>query len=136
MLRAEPEDAVFAKHASDAPKRRQLRADMAGDHELDDDEIDEYRLVDFEGIGRSFKRRIERRKEKAIKKAEKAKRAEAPPSKKLSVKRWKPSSAVKRSSRRSGKSAYRSEKAQAAKPLLLMKLPPNARRRRRMPSLN
>lgn len=98
VLRAEPEDAVFAKHASDAPKRRQLRADMAGDHELDDDEIDEYRLVDFEGIGRSFKRRIiERRKEKAIKKPRKPSELKQPPSKKLSVKRWKPSSAVKRS---------------------------------------
>ena len=75
VLRAEPEDAVFAKHANDhSPKRRQLRSDTAGEHdELDDDEVDEYRLIDFEGMGRSLKRRlIERRKEKQRKKAEKA----------------------------------------------------------------
>lgn len=75
VLRAEPEDAVFAKHANEhSPKRRQLRSDTVGEYdELDDDEIDEYRLVDFEGMGRSLKRRlIERRKEKQRKKAEKA----------------------------------------------------------------
>lgn len=81
VLRAEPEDAVFAKHASSdhSPKRRQLRSDTVGEHdELDDDEIDEYRLVDFEGMGRSLKRRlIERRKEKQRKKAEKAVRDKA-----------------------------------------------------------
>jgi len=109
VLRAEPEDAVFAKHASDAPKRRQLRADMAGDHELDDDEIDEYRLVDFEGIGRSFKRRIiERRKEKAIKKAEKAKRAEAAAKQKAERK------ALEAEQRREAKQAAEAEKARIA----------------------
>ncbi len=75
VLRAEPEDAVFAKHANGhSPKRRQLRSDTAGEYdELDDDEVDEYRLVDFEGMGRSLKRRlIARRKEKQRKKAEKA----------------------------------------------------------------
>ncbi len=109
VLRAEPEDAVFAKHASDAPKRRQLRADMAGDHELDDDEIDEYRLVDFEGIGRSFKRRIiERRKEKAIKKAEKAKRAEAAAKQKVERK------ALEAEQRREAKQAAEAEKARIA----------------------
>ncbi|WP_447042952.1 cell division protein ZipA [Vreelandella sp. H-I2] len=75
VLRAEPEDAVFAKHANEhSPKRRQLRSDTVGEYdELDDDEVDEYRLVDFEGMGRSLKRRlIERRKEKQRKKAEKA----------------------------------------------------------------
>ncbi|MCH4810879.1 cell division protein ZipA [Vreelandella neptunia] len=81
VLRAEPEDAVFAKHASSdhSPKRRQLRSDTVGEHdELDDDEVDEYRLVDFEGMGRSLKRRlIERRKEKQRKKAEKAVRDKA-----------------------------------------------------------
>nr|WP_289143334.1 cell division protein ZipA C-terminal FtsZ-binding domain-containing protein [uncultured Halomonas sp.] len=109
VLRAEPEDAVFAKHASDAPKRRQLRADMAGDHELDDDEIDEYRLVDFEGIGRSFKRRIiERRKEKAIKKAEKAKRAEAAAKQKVERK------ALEAEQRREARQAAEAEKARIA----------------------
>jgi len=109
VLRAEPEDAVFAKHASDAPKRRQLRADTAGDHELDDDEIDEYRLVDFEGIGRSFKRRIiERRKEKAIKKAEKAKRAEAAAKQKAERK------ALEAEQRREAKQAAEAEKARIA----------------------
>ena len=109
VLRAEPEDAVFAKHASDAPKRRQLRADMAGDHELDDDEIDEYRLVDFEGIGRSFKRRIiERRKEKAIKKAEKAKRAEALAKQKAERK------ALAAEQRREARQAAEAEKARIA----------------------
>ncbi|WP_235041451.1 cell division protein ZipA C-terminal FtsZ-binding domain-containing protein [Vreelandella profundi] len=76
VLRAEPEDAAFAKHASSdaAPKRRKLRSDTVGEHdELDDDQVDEYRLVDFEGMGRSFKRRlIERRLERQRKKAEKA----------------------------------------------------------------
>ncbi|MGO1689117.1 MAG: cell division protein ZipA C-terminal FtsZ-binding domain-containing protein [Halomonas sp.] len=75
VLRAEPEDAVFAKHTNEhSPKRRQLRPDTVGEHdELDDHEVDEYRLVDFEGMGRSLKRRlIERRKEKQRKKAEKA----------------------------------------------------------------
>ncbi len=109
VLRAEPEDAVFAKHASDAPKRRQLRADTVGDHELDDDEIDEYRLVDFEGIGRSFKRRIiERRKEKAIKKAEKAKRAEALAKQKAERK------ALEAEQRREAKQAAEAEKARIA----------------------
>ncbi len=58
------------------PKRRQLRDETVGDRELDDDKIDEYRLVDFEGIGRSFKRRIiERRKERAIKKGRESQNA-------------------------------------------------------------
>ncbi|WP_404376918.1 cell division protein ZipA [Vreelandella aquamarina] len=109
VLRAEPEDAVFAKHASDSPKRRQLRADTVGDRELDDDEVDEYRLVDFEGIGRSFKRRIiERRKEKAIKKAEKAKRAEALAKQKAERK------ALEAEQRREAKQAAEAEKARIA----------------------
>ena len=109
VLRAEPEDAVFAKHASDAPKRRQLREETVGDRELDDDDIDEYRLVDFEGIGRSFKRRIiERRKEKAIKKAEKAKRAEALAKQKAERK------ALEAEQRREAKQAADAEKARIA----------------------
>ncbi|AVI61229.1 cell division protein ZipA [Halomonas sp. GFAJ-1] len=110
VLRAEPEDAVFAKHASDAPKRRQLRSDTVGEHdELDDDAIDEYRLVDFEGIGRSFKRRlIERRKQKAIKKAEKAKRAEALAKQKAERK------ALEAEQRREAKEAAEAEKARIA----------------------
>lgn len=110
VLRAEPEDAVFAKQSSDAPKRRQLRQETAGEHEeLDDDEIDEYRLVDFEGIGRSFKRRlIERRKQKAIKKAEKAKRAEALAKQKAERK------ALEAEQRREAKEAADAEKARIA----------------------
>lgn len=110
VLRAEPEDAVFAKHASDVPKRRQLRSDTVGEHdELDDDAIDEYRLVDFEGIGRSFKRRlIERRKQKAIKKAEKAKRAEASAKQKAERK------ALEAEQRREAKEAAEAEKARIA----------------------
>ncbi|WP_249976529.1 cell division protein ZipA [Vreelandella olivaria] len=112
VLRAEPEDAVFAKQPSDAPKpkRRQLRSDIAGDHgELNDDEIDEYRLVDFEGIGRSFKRKlIERRKQRAIKKAEKAKRAEALAKQKAERK------ALEAEQRREAKEAAEAERARIA----------------------
>ncbi|PCF97000.1 cell division protein ZipA C-terminal FtsZ-binding domain-containing protein [Vreelandella nigrificans] len=110
VLRAEPEDAAFAKHSSDAPKRRQLRLGTAGEYsELGDDEIDEYRLVDFEGIARSFKRRlIERRKQKAIKKAEKAKRAEALAKQKAERK------ALEAEQRREAKEAAAAEKARLA----------------------
>lgn len=109
VLRAEPEDAVFAK-SSETPRRRQLRSDIAGDvEELDDDEVDRYRLVDFEGIGRSFKRRIiERRKQKAIKKAEKAKRAEALAKQKAERK------ALEAEQRRVAKEAAEAEKARIA----------------------
>ncbi|ATH77916.1 cell division protein ZipA [Vreelandella venusta] len=109
VLRAEPKDAVFAK-SSETPRRRQLRSDIAGDvDELDDDEVDRYRLVDFEGIGRSFKRRIiERRKQKAIKKAEKAKRAEALAKQKAERK------ALEAEQRRVAKEAAEAEKARIA----------------------
>ncbi len=116
-LRAEPEDAVFAQHASDTPKRRQLRSDTAGeDRDLDDDEVDEYRLVDFEGIGRSFKRRlIERRKEKARKKAEKAKRAEALAKQKAERKALEAErKALEAQQRREAKEAAEAEKARIA----------------------
>ncbi|RUR53021.1 cell division protein ZipA [Vreelandella populi] len=108
VLRAEPEDAVFAKQ--DSPKRRQLREDTAGDYdELDDDAVDEYRLVDFEGMGRSLKRRlIVRRKEKARKKAEKAQRAEAQA--KLKAER----KALEAEQRREAKEAAEAEKARLA----------------------
>lgn len=77
--------------------------------ELDDDEVDRYRLVDFEGIGRSFKRRIiERRKQKAIKKAEKAKRAEALAKQKAERK------ALEAEQRRVAKEAAEAEKARIA----------------------
>ncbi|NYS78880.1 MULTISPECIES: cell division protein ZipA [Halomonadaceae] len=111
VLRAEPEDAVFAKHANDhSPKRRQLRSDTAGDHdELDDDEVDEYRLVDFEGMGRSLKRRlIERRKEKQRKKAEKALRDKALAKQKAERK------AVEAEQRREAKEAADAERARVA----------------------
>lgn len=114
-LRVEPEDAV--QHAADTPKRRQLRADTAGeDRELDDDEVDEYRLVDFEGIGRSFKRRlIERRKEKERKKAEKAKRAEALAKQKAERKALEAErKALEAQQRREAKEAADAEKARIA----------------------
>ncbi|WP_030069710.1 cell division protein ZipA C-terminal FtsZ-binding domain-containing protein [Halomonas alkaliantarctica] len=114
-LRVEPEDA--AHHASGVPKRRQLRSDTAGEErELDDDEVDEYRLVDFEGIGRSFKRRlIERRKEKARKKAEKAKRAEALAKQKAERKALEAErKALEAQQRREAKEAADAEKARIA----------------------
>ncbi|WP_457944043.1 cell division protein ZipA C-terminal FtsZ-binding domain-containing protein [Vreelandella alkaliphila] len=114
-LRVEPEDAV--QHATDTPKRRQLRSDTAGgDRELDDDEVDEYRLVDFEGIGRSFKRRlIERRKEKERKKAEKAKRAEALAKQKAERKALEAErKALEAQQRREAKEAADAEKARIA----------------------
>lgn len=112
VLRAEPEDAVFAKHAlgDHSPKRRQLRSDTVGEHdELDDDEVDEYRLVDFEGMGRSFKRRlIERRKEKQRKKAEKAIRDKALAKEKAERK------ALEAEQRREAKEAAEAERARLA----------------------
>ncbi len=114
-LRVEPEDA--AQHAAETPKRRQLRADTAGeDRELYDDEVDEYRLVDFEGIGRSFKRRvIERRKEKERKKAEKAKRAEALAKQKAERKALEAErKALEAQQRREAKEAADAEKARIA----------------------
>ncbi|MFC7369270.1 cell division protein ZipA [Vreelandella zhaodongensis] len=123
VLRAEPEDAASAKHASDAPKRRHLRSAADEDRELEDYEVDEYRLVDFEGIGRSFKRRlIERRKEKARKKAEKerlkaekAKRAEALAKKKAEQKALEAErKALEAQQRREAKEAADAEKARIA----------------------
>lgn len=123
LLRAEPEDAASAKHASDAPKRRHLRSAADEDRELEDYEVDEYRLVDFEGIGRSFKRRlIERRKEKARKKvekerlkAEKAKRAEALAKKKAEQKALEAErKALEAQQRREAKEAADAEKARIA----------------------
>ncbi|GEN29014.1 hypothetical protein HVA01_26600 [Halovibrio variabilis] len=112
VLRAEPDDAVFAKHAASdhGAKRRQLRPDTAGDHdELDDDEVDEYRLVDFEGMGRSLKRRlIARRKEKQRKKAEKAIRDEALAKQKAERK------ALEAEQRREAKEAADAERARLA----------------------
>ncbi|WP_447553844.1 cell division protein ZipA [Vreelandella sp. EE22] len=106
VLRAEPEDAVFAK-TGESPRRRQLRLDTAG--ELDDDAVDEYRLVDFEGMGRSFKRRlIERRQERARKKAEKAERAKALARQKAERK------ALEAEQRREAKEAAEAEKARIA----------------------
>ncbi|WP_434987122.1 cell division protein ZipA [Vreelandella zhaodongensis] len=123
VLHAEQEDAASAKHASDAPKRRHLRSAADEDRELEDYEVDEYRLVDFEGIGRSFKRRlIERRKEKARKKAEKerlkaekAKRAEALAKKKAEQKALEAErKALEAQQRREAKEAADAEKARIA----------------------
>ena len=111
VLRAEPEDAVFAKHANEhSPKRRQLRSDTVGEHdELDDDEVDEYRLVDFEGMGRSLKRRlIERRREKQRQKAEKALRDKALAKQKAERK------ALEAEQRREAKEAADAERARLA----------------------
>lgn len=112
VLRAEPEDAVFAKHSSSeqASRRRQLRSDTVGEHgELDDDAVDEYRLVDFEGMARSFKRRlIERRQEKQRKKAEKALRDKALAKQKAERK------ALEAEQRREAKEAADAERARLA----------------------
>ncbi|MGQ7260851.1 cell division protein ZipA [Vreelandella sp. V005] len=111
VLRAEPEDAVFAKHANEhSPKRRQLRSDTVGEYdELGDDEVDEYRLVDFEGMGRSLKRRlIERRKENQRKKAEKAARDKALAQQKAERK------ALEAEQRREAKEAADAERARVA----------------------
>ncbi|WP_447530539.1 cell division protein ZipA [Vreelandella sp. TE19] len=106
VLRAEPEDAAFAK-TSESRQRRQLRSNTAG--ELDDDAIDEYRLVDFEGMGRSFKRRlIERRQERARKKAEKAERVKALAKQKAERK------ALEAEQRREAREAAEAEKARIA----------------------
>ncbi|MBP5979362.1 MAG: cell division protein ZipA [Halomonas sp.] len=115
VLRAEPEDAVFAKQ--DVPRRRQLREDTVGEYdELNDDEVDEYRLVDFEGIGRSFKRRlIIRRKEKARKKAEKAIRDQALAKQKAERKALEAErKALEAEQRREAKEAAEAEKARIA----------------------
>ncbi|MDN6298172.1 MAG: cell division protein ZipA C-terminal FtsZ-binding domain-containing protein [Halomonas sp.] len=61
-------------------RRRQLRTDTVGEYDDEDDE--EYRLVDFEGMGRSVKKHLaKRQKEKQharkLKQEEKARRAEA-----------------------------------------------------------
>ncbi len=63
-----------------AARRRQLRTDTVGEYDDEDDE--EYRLVDFEGMGRSVKKHLaKRQKEKQharkLKQEEKARRAEA-----------------------------------------------------------
>ncbi|MDQ7727938.1 cell division protein ZipA C-terminal FtsZ-binding domain-containing protein [Halomonas sp. SpR8] len=111
VLRAEPEDAVFAKHANEhSPKRRQLRSDTVGEQEeLDDHQVDEYRLVDFEGMGRSLKRRlIELRKEKQRKKAEKAVRDKALAKQKAERK------ALEAEQRREAKEAADAERARLA----------------------
>ncbi|MFG6667245.1 cell division protein ZipA [Halomonas sp. HNIBRBA4712] len=105
VLRAEPEDAGFTK--TESRKRRQLRSHTAG--ELDDEAVDAYRLVDFEGMGRSFKRRmIERRETRARKKIEKAERAKALAKQKAERK------ALEAEQRREAKEAAEAEKARIA----------------------
>ncbi|WNL39710.1 cell division protein ZipA [Halomonas sp. PAMB 3232] len=107
VLRAEPEDTAAHVKSTEARKRRQLRAHTAG--ELDDDTVDEYRLVDFEGIGRSFKRRmIEHRQTRERKKAEKAERAKALAKQKAERK------ALEAEQRREAKEAAEAEKARIA----------------------
>ncbi|QNI02114.1 cell division protein ZipA [Halomonas sp. SH5A2] len=110
VLRAEPEDAAFAKHASSdgSPKRRHLRNDIAGEYP-DDDEEETYRLVDFEEIGRSLKQKmIDHRKARAKKKAEKARRAEALAKQKAERK------ALEAEQRRVAEEAAEAEKARIA----------------------
>ncbi|MGM0543681.1 MAG: cell division protein ZipA C-terminal FtsZ-binding domain-containing protein [Pseudomonadota bacterium] len=111
VLRAEPEDAAFAKHANTdtSTKRRQLRSDIAGEHPDDDDDEESYRLVDFEEIGRSLKKRmIAHRKARALKKAEKARRAEALAKQKAERK------AIEAEQRREAEEAAEAEKARIA----------------------
>lgn len=110
VLRAEPEDAAFAKHATSdgSPKRRHLRNDIAGEYP-DEDEEDTYRLVDFEEIGRSLKQKmIDHRKARAKKKAEKARRAEALAKQKAERK------ALEAEQRRAAEEAAEAEKARIA----------------------
>ncbi|SES30842.1 cell division protein ZipA [Vreelandella subterranea] len=110
VLRAEPEDAAFAKHATSdgAPKRRHLRNDIAGEYP-DEDEEDTYRLVDFEEIGRSLRQKMnDHRKARAKKKAEKARRAEALAKQKAERK------ALEAEQRRAAEEAAEAEKARLA----------------------
>ncbi|OAZ91650.1 cell division protein ZipA [Halomonas sp. G11] len=110
VLRAEPEDAAFAKHATSdgSTKRRHLRNDIAGEYP-DEDEEDTYRLVDFEEIGRSLKQKmIDHRKARAKKKAEKARRAEALAKQKAERK------ALEAEQRRAAEEAAEAEKARIA----------------------
>ncbi|QPL46895.1 cell division protein ZipA [Halomonas sp. A40-4] len=110
VLRAEPEDAAFAKHASSdgSTKRRHLRNDIAGEYP-DEDEEDTYRLVDFEEIGRSLKQKmIDHRKARAKKKAEKARRADALAKQKAERK------ALEAEQRRAAEEAAEAEKARIA----------------------
>lgn len=111
VLRAEPEDAAFAKHATaeTSTKRRQLRSDIAGEHPDDDDDEESYRLVDFEEIGRSLKQRmIAHRKARMQKKAEKARRAEALAKQKAERK------AIEAEQRREAEEAAEAERARIA----------------------
>ncbi|WP_085918133.1 cell division protein ZipA [Halomonas sp. CSM-2] len=111
VLRAEPEDAAFAKHASSdgSTKRRHLRNDIAGEYPDEDEEEDTYRLVDFEEIGRSLKQKmIDHRKARAKKKAEKARRADALAKQKAERK------ALEAEQRRAAEEAAEAEKARIA----------------------
>lgn len=102
VLRAEPEDAVFV--TGDAPKRRKLRDATVGEYS-----DDEYRLVDFEGIGRSFKQRMaDRREERKRKKKEKAERAAVLAKQKAERK------ALEAEQRREAKEAAAAERARIA----------------------
>ncbi|SHM35902.1 cell division protein ZipA C-terminal FtsZ-binding domain-containing protein [Vreelandella subglaciescola] len=84
-IRADAEDARAHQvhyRAEAEPReapRRQLSADIVGEYDEDEDE---YRLVDFEGMGRSMKKRLAKRQKdkqhaKQLKQQEKARRAEA-----------------------------------------------------------
>ncbi|MGM0824001.1 MAG: cell division protein ZipA C-terminal FtsZ-binding domain-containing protein [Pseudomonadota bacterium] len=111
VLRAEPEDAAFAKHATaeTSTKRRHLRNDIAGEHPDVDDDEESYRLVDFEEIGRSLKQRmIAHRKARMQKKAEKARRAEALAKQKAERK------AIEAEQRREAEEAAEAERARIA----------------------
>ncbi|GAB2721693.1 cell division protein ZipA C-terminal FtsZ-binding domain-containing protein [Halomonas garicola] len=59
-LRAEAEDARAHQVSYRPASRRQLRSDTVG--EYDDEDEEEYRLVDIEGMGRSVKKRLVQRR--------------------------------------------------------------------------
>ena len=76
-----PDEVQPAIARPSAAPRRQLSAEIVGEYDEESDE-EEYRLVDFEGMGRSMKKRIvERRRTKQhakrLKQEEKARRADA-----------------------------------------------------------
>ncbi|WNK19490.1 cell division protein ZipA C-terminal FtsZ-binding domain-containing protein [Halomonas piscis] len=79
-LRAEADDARVHQVSYRPASRRQLRSETVG--EYDDEEEEEYRLVDIEGMGRSMKKRLVQRRRarqeaKKRRQEEKARRAEA-----------------------------------------------------------
>jgi cell division protein ZipA len=76
-----PDEVKPATARPRAAPRRQLSAEIVGEYDEEGDE-EEYRLVDFEGMGRSMKKRLAKRHKekqhaKRLKQEEKARRADA-----------------------------------------------------------